>query len=184
MAHVRVLVVDDEPCILSMFQNVLPHCGAADVQVADGPAAIRLLGEREFDLVISDVQMPEVDGLKVLECARRRSPKATRVLMSGDPAALARGRGGDSPAQVLLNKPVEISRLRALVAAAAPKPSRIEGILESMRRRYAESADSVFVKDTQGRYLFMSAAGAALLRRPVQEVVGRLDSEIFDVEKC
>jgi DNA-binding response OmpR family regulator len=179
MARVRVLVVDDEPYILKLLGHMLSKFGAETV-TADGPAALRLLAERDFDVVLSDVQMPEVDGFAVLECARRLRPGATRVLMSANPFALGRVDGDFALARFLLAKPIDFDRLRAIVEGVAPAGTWLDAIVESMRRRYAGSGDSVFVKDPLGRYLFMSAAGARLLERPVADVVGRLDTEIFD----
>ncbi|KAF0243660.1 MAG: two component sigma54 specific Fis family transcriptional [Planctomycetota bacterium] len=179
MAPVRVLVVDDEPCILTLLRQAISQCGA-EVEVADGPAALRLLGERAFEIVISDTQMPGADGIEVLKTAKRFRPGATRVLMSGNPAALARGEEGDAPADLLLNKPVHLGQLRQLVEAVAATGSRLEALAKAMRRRYADSADAVFLKDTRGWYLFMNATGAELLQRPVQEIERRPDSGIFD----
>jgi CheY-like chemotaxis protein len=176
---VHVLVVDDEPSILNLLEMVLTRFGAV-AEVAGGADAIRALAEREFDLVISDTQMPEFDGIEVLETARRLRPRATRVLMSGDPASLARGEGPSSPAHYRLKKPVELGRLRHLVEVVALASSQLDDLLQSMRLRYADSADAVFVKDTRGRYLFISKKGASLLLHSVEEIEGRLDSEIFD----
>ncbi|MEK7469088.1 MAG: response regulator [Planctomycetota bacterium] len=179
MAPTHVLVVDDEPTILALLKLSLSKAGAL-VEVADGPAAIRLLGERAFDFVLSDTQMPGADGLEVLEAAKRLCPNATRVLMSGDPGALARGEDPDSPAQHLLAKPIDLGRLHRLLQASTRPAFRPDELLESIRRRYSSSSDAVFVKDTKGLYLFMNTTGASLLLRLVPEIVGRLDSEIFD----
>ena len=178
MAAVRVLVVDDEPYILVLLGHMLTKFGAV-VELAEGPAALRLLGEREFDIVITDVQMPGVDGFEVLDCARRLRPRAIRVLMSANPFALGRVEGDFSRAQFLFAKPIDFDRLRGLIEAAGAG-SRVAGVVDAVRHRYADSADAVFVKDTLGRYLFMSAKGALLLERPAHEIVGRFDSEIFD----
>ncbi len=110
--------------------------------------------------------MPKVGGLEVLSFAKRRSPPTVRILMSGDPGAL--DAAGDSAADHRMAKPVDSERLRVLIQLA------------HVAQRYAASADAVFVKETQGRYLHMNPTGVALLKRAPDEVIGRLDSEVFD----
>jgi CheY-like chemotaxis protein len=179
MGSVRVLVVDDEPIVLRLMKQVFSRWGA-EVDVGDGPAALRLLAERDFALVLSDTQMPGVGGIEVLEAAKRFCPGSVRVLMSGDPGALACGEGDDSPAHALLGKPIDRERLKALYGKATEEQSRADRLVESMRLRYADSPDAVFLKDTRGRYLIMNATGASLLQRPLAEIVGKLDSAVFD----
>ena len=174
----RALVADDEPSGRKLLEALLTSLGAR-VDVADGgAAAVRMLEEGNYHLVVSDLQMPEVDGLEVLECARRRSPKATRVLVSGNPDALARAGTGEHPPDLLLAKPIDLARLRRLVEAVLF--TRPDAALKEVRRRYAASLDAVFVKDIHGRYLYMNTVGVALLGRSPDEVIGRFDSEIFD----
>ncbi|MCE9584672.1 MAG: response regulator [Planctomycetes bacterium] len=179
MELVPVLVVDDEPVILRLLDRVLSLWGAA-VEATDGESALRLLSEREFALVISDTQMPVVDGYEVLKTARIACPKAIRVLMSGNPAALSGAACDDSPAHHLLNKPIDRVRLRQLFDLASLAATRIQDLVQLIARRYTESTDSVFVKDAKGRYLFMNAAGAMLLQRPAPEIIGRVDAEVID----
>ncbi|NUN49673.1 MAG: response regulator [Candidatus Brocadiae bacterium] len=174
-----VLVVDDDAAILALFRRLL-RANGADVEVADAAGATAALAAKSFDLVISDLQMPGADGLEVLDAVRRACPGAFRVLMSGSPDALVRGHGENSPAELLLEKPVSFARLRELCEEAAAGASCVRSIVDAMGRRYADSIHSAFVKDTAGRYLFMNDAGAALLGRPARAVEGERDSKIFE----
>jgi len=170
---VRVLAADDDPSVLELLSAILsPHTASVDL-ARGGAEALRLLGERAYDLVVSDLQMPDVDGLKVLDVARRLQPAAVRVLVSGDAAALA---SADAGGDARLGKPFDAARLGALAATA----ERRAGLLDELRRRYADARDTVFVKDADGQYLFMNPAGAALLGRTPAQVVGHADAEIFD----
>src|SRR5204863_3413121 len=73
-----------------------------------------------------------------------------------------------------------LALLRDLVETVLPARSRLRPILDRLRTLPGTSADSVFVKDVRGRYLFMNDAGAALLGRSAPQVVGRRDADIFD----
>jgi CheY-like chemotaxis protein len=59
----KILVVDDEPANLRMLSQFLSHKGYETAQAKDGLEALELLAESRFDLVISDVRMPRMDGV-------------------------------------------------------------------------------------------------------------------------
>ena len=80
----RILIVDDEPQIRQALSTHVARLGHDVVQAPDGKAAIRKLEQEPFDLVISDVLMPEQDGLEVLLFARKHCPD-TRVLVMSAP---------------------------------------------------------------------------------------------------
>lgn len=81
----RVLFVDDDQAILSGLQRMLrPQRKEWDMSFAlGGEEALGLLGEGDFDAVVSDMRMPGMDGAELLEEVRRRQPDAYRVVLSG-----------------------------------------------------------------------------------------------------
>ena len=77
-----VLVVDDEPPILNMLLALL----ATDFDVLTAPSAekaLELFAQREFDIVVSDQQLPGQSGVRLLEWVRQHSPRTIRILMTG-----------------------------------------------------------------------------------------------------
>src|SRR5438045_2048642 len=77
-----VLVVDDEASIRHVLSLVLTEHGYDVRAVADGQEALRELSARPYDVVISDVRMPKVDGMALLKTAVERWPELTFLVMS------------------------------------------------------------------------------------------------------
>jgi DNA-binding response OmpR family regulator len=80
----QILVIDDEKTILSMIQTILARSGF-DVDVAsDGQAGIQKFEDGHFDLVVTDVVMPKVDGTDVVKHIRGSGKPHTPIIgMSG-----------------------------------------------------------------------------------------------------
>ncbi len=88
LAGRRVLIADDVPKIRKVIGDVLGHRGAITEQFASGTEAIERLracasGEPCFDLIVSDIQMPDRNGYEVFAAARKHCPGAPVILMTG-----------------------------------------------------------------------------------------------------
>jgi CheY-like chemotaxis protein len=79
----RILVVDDVPEVADLVGALLAPTGAVVVTESDPAQALRRLKEERVDLIVSDFRMPGIDGLTLLQEARRLHPRAGRVLMTG-----------------------------------------------------------------------------------------------------
>ena len=120
----RFLLVDDEPHILSVLARVLGAIPAseldgerAEVEAFSSAAqALRRADEVSFDLVIFDLQMPEVSGLEFLSRLLQRQPDIVRICLTGDPqhpdVDRARRELEDCP---VLGKPWRNSELRSAI---------------------------------------------------------------------
>lgn len=116
----RILVVDDEPVVRDLTVEILRRSGHAPQGVASARLALELLEHERFDLVVSDVVMPEMTGVELLDALRARQPDLPVVLMTGgsqEPErtsnAVRLGAAG------LVYKPFSHDELNAAVAAAA-----------------------------------------------------------------
>ncbi|HVV87054.1 MAG TPA: HDOD domain-containing protein [Kofleriaceae bacterium] len=116
---IDLLVVDDEVGILEGLEHQLRGMrGQWRMQFAlGGAAALAALDARRFDVVISDMRMPGVDGIAVLERVRERHPEAVRLILSGEvgPGSLDRLL---ATAHQVLTKPCPPPRLRSTVERA------------------------------------------------------------------
>ncbi|MEA2584852.1 MAG: hypothetical protein QOF33_2937 [Thermomicrobiales bacterium] len=113
-----VLVVDDDPLARHLLGRLLAGIGFAVQAVEDGLAALAAVAAAPPDLILSDVQMPGLDGPGLIHELRRRGQAVPVVLASADPDA-----GRLLPDVPFLAKPVDPTQLAALVTAllaAAP----------------------------------------------------------------
>ena len=78
-----LLLIDDEPNILSTLRRALEIEGYAVEVAGSGRLGLEKLGKRDFDLVMLDVMMPELDGLQTLKLLREKDPELPVVMMSG-----------------------------------------------------------------------------------------------------
>lgn len=82
MAH--IMLVDDEPHNLSAMMRVLRMQGDHEIERFETPAAaLARAREVQFDIVIADYRMPEMDGARFLQAFRQLQPQAYRIIVSG-----------------------------------------------------------------------------------------------------
>jgi CheY-like chemotaxis protein/glycine cleavage system H lipoate-binding protein len=114
----RILVVDDEEIIHSSLQKILGRCGHQVTATLDAEQALARLERERFDLVITDLMMPRMNGIELLERIRARAPDLPVLLVTGYPTirtameALRRG------AVDYLAKPFTRQELLAPIARA------------------------------------------------------------------
>jgi len=113
-----ILVVDDEPSILALVSRALQKRGHTIATAGDGVEAGRVVSSQAFDLVLTDLLMPDKDGIQVIAELRRKFPAVKIIAMSGGGhipqdqyLKIAKGLG----AHALLDKPFTIDQLYAVV---------------------------------------------------------------------
>ena len=118
----RILIIDDDTAGLRALSEALRNrLDDATVDTApDSHAALDFLRDWEFDVVISDIRMPGMDGLALLNQVRERWPNVPVILMTAmgwSPEAQALHDG----AFAFLEKPIDVARLVSLIQAARAK---------------------------------------------------------------
>lgn len=84
----RVLVVDDEPAMLELFRDVIAaHADCQILQAANLRQARQLLQAEPIDLLVTDMRLPDGDGLSLLKHLQKTQPGASAVVISGTPTA-------------------------------------------------------------------------------------------------
>ena len=126
MNSLSILVADDEDSIRSLIQHFLSSTGHTVMVVSNAREACEAMGQRQFDLVITDVLMPDGDGLDLITELKKVQPKARILAMSGggryregsDYLKLAKGIG----AHAAIMKPFTWDQLRVAINAALGSP--------------------------------------------------------------
>ena len=79
----KILIVDDDFSLRQFMATVLLSCGYQCVCAEDGLAAIDLLAKNTFDMVISDIEMPRLNGLELLSHVKYTYPQTKIIMISG-----------------------------------------------------------------------------------------------------
>ena len=114
-----ILLVDDDEMVLKTIGESLAERGHNVRTAADGLRALQAVEQAVPDLVICDIQMPNLDGLSFLRSARERYPGIPIVLMSGDRELDTAVTGFRSGARDYLKKPIDLKDLLRCVDAIA-----------------------------------------------------------------
>jgi DNA-binding NarL/FixJ family response regulator len=122
-----VVIVDDHRLFVDALALLLGHDERLDVigTAADGRSAIELVVERQAEVAVIDVRMPEIDGLETARRLRKRSPDTSVILVTGmDEPRLAQ-QAQEAGAVALLTKGALHEELKEAIVAAAAARERI-----------------------------------------------------------
>src|SRR3954452_8648348 len=146
----RFLVVEDEKRIADFLSRGLESAGYAVDVAYDGNTAIEMVHQTEYDLVILDMMLPDMDGLQVLEKIRNRKTSPPVLILSARGGVDDRVKGLELGADDYLVKPfafVELlARVRVLLRRGQPTPERLQVgdlILDCIRRKVARSGENI-----------------------------------------
>ena len=146
----RILVVEDEKRIADFLSRGMESAGYT-VDVANtGGAALDLVHVKEYDLIVLDLGLPDMDGLQVLEKVRNRKTSPPVLILSARDAVDDRVKGLEGGADDYLVKPfafVELlARARALLRRGQPTPERLqvgELVLDCIRRKVTRAGEGI-----------------------------------------
>lgn len=117
----KILVVDDEQSLREVLSIMLKRTGYAVTSVADGEEAIELLNRDIFDLVITDLRMPKIDGLEVLRAAKSASPETVVLIITAFASADSAVEAMKQGAYDYLTKPFQVDEVQLIIRNALEK---------------------------------------------------------------
>jgi two-component system NtrC family sensor kinase len=124
----RVLVAEDEPLVLDLFSRVLERDGATVTTARDGEEAWSRIMETDFDLIVADLRMPNLDGRALYERVVEEKPSMVRrfVFATGDLVRQESLKFLEGIPNRILAKPLDVENVRDVLiqAVAAARPAR------------------------------------------------------------
>lgn len=187
-----LLLVDDEPELLEMLQNILEPKGYRCLSAGSGRLALEILEQETIDLVLTDIHMPGMSGLQLLEEVTERWPNTAGMVLTGhadkDSAVDAINLGH---VQAYLEKPVQSAHLlREVGDVVRGKRLREEEIrqteeriklVEAQRQRTLElfyaitntAHDAILMVDGEGKITYWNRQAEIMFGYPMIEAVGK-----------
>jgi DNA-binding response OmpR family regulator len=146
----RVLIVEDEPGMASFIDKGLASRGYATKVSADGATATAIASDEDFDLLILDLGLPDVDGLSVLREIRRRGERMPVIILTAREDTGDMVEGLDAGASDYVTKPFKLEELLARVRVQlrddrSAEPTLLEagGVTLDVRTRKAMAGGKV-----------------------------------------
>ena len=174
----RLLLVDDERALLEVWSEILGDAGWTVETAGDGAAALEILTRSSFDAILTDIDMPGLNGLQLLRAIRARDLDVPVVLMTGNPRTETAIQAVEQGALRYLVKPVAATTLTEAVQEAA----RLHNIARLKREALAYlGGESALPGDLAG---LQAAFGQALhgMWMAYQPIVRAADGHVFGHE--
>jgi len=198
-SRIKVLVVDDERGLCAGIQEALKREGYVVDVANDAPTALNMIGERLYNLVVTDMKMPEMSGLQLLKEAKQRSRDTQFILMTAYGTVESAVEAMKEGAYDYLSKPLDMQRLRALVLKALEfqalvaennelrlrlkkrsEPSLLVGDSEAMRK-VTELSDEVARSEVMVLIEGESGTGKEIVARSIHQKSTRADKPFISV---
>lgn len=130
----KIMVVDDEAGIRNLLFDVLSEEGFKVTTAKDGQDAIDKMTNRHFDLFITDLNMPRIDGLELLRTIKKKRRKEKIMIMTGEIFNKPFSRKDLPPVEIILRKPFHMNKLIEAVVSVL-YPGKITNKLSKLHDR-------------------------------------------------
>lgn len=148
MTTSKVLVVDDDPEILAVLTELLKKEGHMVTACATGAATISAASEDQFDVVLADIRLPDMDGLAILRTFQKISPDAAVILMTAFGTVEMAIQAIKAGAYDYVPKPFKLDEVRIAVQRALERKHLLQE-----NRRYRQ--------ELLGKYRLENVVGAS-----------------------
>jgi len=180
----RILVVEDEKRIADFLTRGLQGAGYAVDAAPNGATALDFVHNADYDLIILDIMLPDIDGLTILEKIRNRKVGPPVLILSARGAVDDRVKGLEQGVDDYLVKPfafVELlARVRALLRRGQPTPERLQVgdlTVDCIRRKVVRGTETIDLAPKEFGILeyMMRNRGRPLSRTMIVEHVWDMD---------
>jgi PAS domain S-box-containing protein len=179
----NILIVDDDPVVLKSLKDLLAIRGIIADTAIGGREAIVCLDQKEYDLVLLDLQMPYVNGHDVMRHIKQQNMNTSIIVVSGETSFEAARDACTQGAYDFLRKPYATDELMITVnnALNEKKLEKHNKLIQSQLReserlhRYLvnTSPDIIYILDQDGHFTFINERVETLLGYDQKELVGK-----------
>ncbi len=149
----HLLVVDDEAIVVSLIRDTLEDEGFRVHTASDGLAALEMIKDRPFDLIITDIRMPGMDGIALVKETHQLQPDLAVIFITGYADLHSAKDAIQQGAYDYIMKPFELTEIRSAVHKALKKKSEVT----------AKSSESQLIRLSEMNTLLFSAGDAVSL---------------------
>lgn len=161
MALCKVLVVDDEESIREFFEIMLKREGYEVSTAANGAEGLERLKKERFDLVISDLQMPEMSGMDLLQAAKELDPELVIIMITAFGSTETAVEAMKLGAYDYLQKPFKIDEVKIIIRQA-------------LEKRTLRMENALLKRELGTKYAFDNLIGSAPPMLRIYEMVKRV----------
>ena len=137
MTKTRILVIDDDPAMLSLMKFQLQEEGYEVAAVQTSEEGLQLLGQQNFDLALTDLQLPGLDGIELVKRSKALAPDTEIIMVTGYGSTTKAVEAIRAGAFYYVEKPLDFTELQALIEKALERRSQAREISQ-LRGRLAE----------------------------------------------
>jgi len=159
----KVLVVDDEEGIRSLFVRSLAKQGYEVLATGRGNEALRITRDECPKVVILDIKLPEINGLEVLEKIREEGSRAKVIIVTGYPSLEVSKKAKDLGVDSVIPKPFSLTKIRRTIKKALLNYNRDQMLSVLSEKHqvcpwgqksclFCEKKDCLFIKEVQGAH--------------------------------
>ena len=150
----KILIVEDEKAIRNVLRNILQDENKSFVisEAENGKIAIDIISKEEQDLILCDIKMAGIDGMEVLDYARKNSPETAVVMISGHGDLETAVESMRMGAYDYISKPPDLNRLLNTVRNALDRNNLVKenkSLKKKISKKYQMIGESTAIKDVQ-----------------------------------
>ena len=176
----RILLVEDDRPLAEALNALLVGSGYAVDTVHDGASAEALAAAERFDLVILDLNLPEMDGLSVLRAMRGRSDPAAVLILTARGAPEDRVRGLDLGADDYLAKPFDVAEFEARVRSLLRRQAGLRAATLTVGEVTLDLISRQFARERALLELLFTRAGKVVPKEAIVQSLTSLDDMLSD----